>query len=175
LEDYLETGINEVTLMAISGKFDTVRRDRFLKSEARNHSAWTALYCAVHRRWLEWFDTHSPEEGGIAKERWRIATVVGYDACNAIGRKERKAQSKLIHDIFGNPFRPVILDPAWLNPTVTALAHTTYEDRTFTDLPILADALEEAGCTCEFTLSHLRGPGPHCRGCWALDLILGKN
>jgi hypothetical protein len=55
------------------------------------------------------------------------------------------------------------------------LAHLIYDQRRFTDLPVLADALEEAGCTDQTILDHLRGPGPHVRGCWAVDLLLGKG
>jgi hypothetical protein len=89
--------------------------------------------------------------------------------------EERSYQSALVRDIFGNPFRPVTLDTAWLTPTVTALARSVYEDRNFADLPILADALEEIGCTSQELLDHLRGPGPHVLGCWALDLVLNKG
>jgi len=88
---------------------------------------------------------------------------------------ERLAHSDLLREIFGNPFRPVSMDPAWLTDTVHALATGIYDDRTFDRLPILADALQEAGCDCDDMLNHLRGPGPHVRGCWALDLVLGKE
>ena len=81
----------------------------------------------------------------------------------------------LIWDIYGNPFRPVSPDPRWLTPTTIDLARTVYEDRAFDRLPILADALEEVGCDSGAILAHLRGPGPHVRGCWALDLVLGKQ
>jgi hypothetical protein len=93
----------------------------------------------------------------------------------ATGHIVRKTQATLLHDLFGPlPLRPISLDAALLTPTVTALALSIYTDRNFSDLPVLADALEESGCTSEEILSHLRGPGPHCRGCWPLDLILGK-
>jgi len=88
---------------------------------------------------------------------------------------ECKHQSCILHDIFGNPFRPVTLDPAWLTPTVKALAAAVYEERTFDRLPILADALEDADCSDADILSHCRQPGVHVRGCWALDLVLGKE
>jgi hypothetical protein len=78
-------------------------------------------------------------------------------------------------DIFGNPFRQARVAPAWLSPTTVALAQAIYEDRAFDRLPILADALEDAGCTDQTILDHLRGPGPHTRGCFALDLVLGKS
>jgi hypothetical protein len=91
-------------------------------------------------------------------------------------RAEEKAQADLLRCIVGLlPFRPVTLRPAWLSATAKQLAVTIYEDRTFDRLPILADALEEAGCTDADVLAHCRGPGPHVRGCWALDLILGKE
>jgi hypothetical protein len=87
-------------------------------------------------------------------------------------------QAGLYRDIVGNPFRPVALDPSWLSwndGTVPKLAQAIYDDRRFGDLPIMADALEEAGCQDEGILAHCRGTGPHVRGCWVVDLILGKE
>ncbi len=84
-------------------------------------------------------------------------------------------QSNLLRDIFGNPFRPVAADPAWLTPTVQSIAAAIYEDRAFDRLPILADALEEAGCTDADMLLHCRQPADHVRGCWVVDLVLGKT
>jgi hypothetical protein len=88
----------------------------------------------------------------------------------------------ILRDIVGNPFRPVRLDPAWRIPTVSSLAAVFYEDRALASgeldkagLAVLADALEEAGCADEAILTHLRSPGPHVRGCWAIDLVLGKG
>ena len=92
--------------------------------------------------------------------------------------EERAVQADLFRDIFGNPFRPVALDPAWLHwnaGTVRKMAQAIYDDRAFDRLPILADALEEAGCTDAQLLGHLRGPGPHARGCWALDAVRGRS
>jgi hypothetical protein len=92
---------------------------------------------------------------------------------------ERAAQYHLFADIFGPlPVRPVTIDPRWLSwnhGTVPAIARRLYEERAFHDLPILADALEEAGCDQADLLGHLRGPGPHVRGCWAVDRLLGKE
>lgn len=82
---------------------------------------------------------------------------------------------RILQDIFGNPFRRVTLKPAWRTSSVTSLAHGIYDERRFADLPILADALEDAGCTHKKLLSHCRGPGPHVRGCWVVDLLLGKE
>jgi len=83
--------------------------------------------------------------------------------------------TELLRDIFGNPFRPVSFDPNWRTSTVVALAEGVYADRAFDRLPILADALEDAGCDHPDILAHCRGLGPHARGCWAVDLILGKS
>ncbi len=86
-----------------------------------------------------------------------------------------KHVADLIRDIFGNPFRPVTLDPRWLSSTVLDLARTIYDERVWERMPILADALMDAGCDNEEILNHCRGPGPHVRGCWAIDLVLGKE
>ena len=90
----------------------------------------------------------------------------------------RLAWCNLLRDIFGNPFRLAAIDPAilcWNDGTPVKIAQAIYEGRAFDGLPILADALEEAGCDDEDMLAHLRGVGPHVRGCWPLDLILGKS
>jgi hypothetical protein len=83
--------------------------------------------------------------------------------------------SGLVRDVFGNPFRPAALDPEWLTSTVAALASRMYESRDFGAMPILADALQDAGCTNDDILDHCRGDGPHVRGCWVVDLVLGKG
>jgi hypothetical protein len=85
--------------------------------------------------------------------------------------------SHLIREVFGNPFRPIAVTHALLprnGKSIALLARSIYEKRTFERLPILAGALEDAGCTDAELLGHLRGPGPHVRGCWALDLLLAK-
>jgi hypothetical protein len=81
----------------------------------------------------------------------------------------------LLADIFANPFRPITLDSSWLTSTVVALATGIYNDRAFDRMPILADALQDAGCENEEILNHCRGEGPHVLGCWLLDLILKKE
>jgi len=98
----------------------------------------------------------------------RVNVLAGYS-------EEKAHQRNLLRDIFGNPFRPVTLDPAWKTATVVALAEAIYADRAFDRLPILADALEEAGCTSGELLNHCRQPGEHVRGCWAVDLLLGRS
>jgi hypothetical protein len=80
----------------------------------------------------------------------------------------------LLRCIVGNPFRPVACDPSWRTATAVGLAEVIYAERAFDRLPILADALEDAGCTHPGVLAHCRGDGPHARGCWVVDLVLGK-
>ncbi len=81
----------------------------------------------------------------------------------------------LLRDIFGNPFRPITFAPDWRTDTAVALARGMYESRDFGAMPILADALQDAGCDNEDVLNHCRGGGPHVRGCWVVDLVLGKE
>jgi hypothetical protein len=91
---------------------------------------------------------------------------------------ERAAQTLLLREVFPNPFRPMQIDRAWLSwndGTIPKLAQAIYDERRFADLPILGDALEEAGCTDADILAHCRGGGEHVRGCWVVDLLLGKN
>jgi hypothetical protein len=111
----------------------------------------------------------------IAEAEQRLHAVADEDAWSKAFHAERAVQANFLRDIFGNPFRPVRVDPSWLTPNVTALARTIYTDRAFDAMPILADALEEAGCTSDDILTHCRGGGEHARGCWAVDLILGKE
>jgi hypothetical protein len=89
------------------------------------------------------------------------------------------AAPRLLRDIFGPlPFRTVTVNPSWLtwnHGTVPAIARHVYDNRAFHDLPILADALEDAGCTDADILAHCRGGGEHVRGCWVVDLLLGKG
>jgi hypothetical protein len=91
---------------------------------------------------------------------------------------ERAAQCRFLRCVFGNPFRPApSMDPAWLawqGGLVATLARGVYDLRCFVELPLLALALEQAGCDREGLLAHLRDPGDHVRGCWALDAVRGK-
>ncbi len=82
---------------------------------------------------------------------------------------------ELLFELVSEPFRPVTVSPSWLTPQVRALAETAYEQRDFAILPVLADALEEAGCTEARLLGHCRGKNQHVPGCWVLDLVLAKE
>jgi hypothetical protein len=90
-------------------------------------------------------------------------------------REMRSLFPRLLRDIFGNPFRPVPFDRAWRTAAVVGLAETIYADRDFNLMPVLGDALEEAGCDEEGVLRHCRDPQQvHVRGCWVVDLVLGR-
>jgi hypothetical protein len=128
----------------------------------------------------QWTWGARPAEG----PSWGTLDCVARSAAESLAKTmpwqaARQLEVQLLHDIFGPPlFRPVALDPAWLawnGGTVRRLAQAVYDDRAYDGLPVLADALEEAGCDQADLLAHLRGPGPHVRGCWAVDLVLGKQ
>lgn len=112
------------------------------------------------------------------------AARAAQDALGSAG-VECVAQAVLLRDLLGNPFRLVTIPPAilaWHDSAVVRLAQAAYDERHLPAgtldngrLAVLADALEEAGCTDADILDHLRGPGPHVRGCWPVDLCLGKS
>lgn len=97
------------------------------------------------------------------------------EADDFLQAREETEQVKLIRCVFGNPFRPVQLNPRWRTTDVVALARAIYDDRAFNRLPILADALMDAGCEDESIIGHSREHSPHVRGCWVVDLVLGKE
>ena len=85
------------------------------------------------------------------------------------------AACDLLREVVGNPFRPVAFDPQWRTVTAVAIANLMYDTRDFSPMPILADALQDAGCDDSTVLDHCREPaGVHVRGCWVVDLVLGK-
>jgi hypothetical protein len=108
---------------------------------------------------------------GREGDRWFLA----FQAAKAA---EKAAQCRVLRCVVGNPFRPVLVRRSWLawhDGAVGKLARSLYDGRRFRDLGVLADALEEAGCADPVLLGHCREPGPHYRGCWALDLLAGRS
>jgi hypothetical protein len=95
-----------------------------------------------------------------------VATTIG---------ASNKMLERLVRDIFSNPFRPITFNRTWLTSTVLSLANGIYEEKAFDRMPILADALQDAGCDSADLLEHCRGESVHVRGCWVLDLILDKQ
>jgi hypothetical protein len=106
---------------------------------------------------------------------WHMAKSVWDAGDEAI---ERRWLASVLRDLFGNPWHPVSLDPMlrrWNGGVAVTLAQEMYESCEFSRAPLLGDMLEDAGCTDPQVLEHLRGPGPHVRGCWVVDLLLGKS
>jgi hypothetical protein len=97
------------------------------------------------------------------------------EAKRAAWEAERQVQVDILREIFVNPFRPITLDPAWRTSAVTGLGEQIYIEKDFDLLSILADALDDAGCNNQEILDHCRSGGEHVRGCWTIDLILGKT
>jgi hypothetical protein len=116
-----------------------------------------------------------PPGEDVLSEVRRVSVYAGM----ANNWQELNRQATLVRCVAGNPFLPVpCVEPAWRtwnDGTMGKLASDIYNSRDFNRLPLLADALEDAGCTDAELLGHLRGPGPHVRGCWALDLVLSKS
>jgi hypothetical protein len=100
--------------------------------------------------------------------------LIGWTLRFRLPRAHRDVVHYLIHDVFGDLFHPVSGGP-WITPAAVSVARDCYDRRDFSALPLLADLLEEAGCPEQSVLDHLRSPGPHVRGCWAVDLVLGKG
>jgi hypothetical protein len=93
-------------------------------------------------------------------------------------RLEQLDAVDLVREIFGNPFRIVTVEPAWLvwnETTIPKMTQVVYDEGRFGDLPFLADALEEAGCVNADILTHCRAPMEHVRGCWVVDALLGMK
>jgi hypothetical protein len=116
----------------------------------------------------------APDARGAAWHASRFAgrAESGADE-GAVWEVARARHADLLRCIFGNPFRPRTFSPSWRTDTAVALARQMYDSRDFGAMPILADAIQDAGCDNEEILSHCRGPGPHVRGCWVADLVLG--
>jgi hypothetical protein len=155
-------------------KLAAARRDAFAASKALGadrigeHAAIVALN-------ISYESDGSRSAFDLARSSADCASSLWYHASGPAAEPfARRTQADFLRDIFGNPLHPVPLDPAWRTTAVLGLADAIYAERAFDRLPILADALEDAGCENADLLAHCRGPGPHVRGCWAVDLILGK-
>jgi hypothetical protein len=114
--------------------------------------------------------------GRFAASRPIVTEEVRRETWHEAQDSEEAEQIKLLRDIFGNPFRPITFSPEWRTDTAVALAQRMYESREFSAMPILADALQDAGCDNTDILSHCRDTSQvHVRGCWVVDLVLGKQ
>jgi hypothetical protein len=132
-----------------------------------------ALNSASSRKPVDTLACHKPCTYAFAAVSRRSHA---HDAWDRALNNEEREQVLLARCIFGNPFRLVAFSPSWRSESAVALARTAYDTRNFTLLPILADALEDAGCDHADLLAHCRDPkAPHARGCWVVDLVLNKS
>jgi hypothetical protein len=105
-----------------------------------------------------------------AEAAWRVGT-----AGPAGAEQERVQQLALLRDVFENPYRPDPIDPAWVRSEALSIATRQYESADFSKMRELAEALDAAGCSDEAVLDHCRQAGPHVRGCWVVDGVLGTS
>jgi hypothetical protein len=101
--------------------------------------------------------------------------LIGQEGEDGLTEVHFRKQEAIFREIVGNPFAPVEFDPRWRTSDVIGLAWAIYDERAFARLPILSDALMDAGCEDEAILTHCRTPNIHVRGCWLVDLILGQK
>lgn len=177
-------------LLTDKGRRAVLAAEQFADSligQQEMHDAWTAVgfpkvpsrrYAASAARAASCSPGYDGTAHGAASAVEAAAGVAGNKA-HGLRTAEQTAQASLLRDIIGNPFRPSPpLTPAvlaWNDGTVRRIAQAIYEERSFDRLPILADALEEAGCSNPDFLTHCRQPSGHVRGCWAVDLLLEKS
>jgi len=135
----------------------------------------TPLYTDAAAAATESVDSNADEAAGSA---WFwVARIESDELEDPVWNASLARSADLLREIFYNPFETFTIDSAWLRHdggVVLAMAKTAYEERRFDILPVLADALEDAGCDDQRILAHCRGPNGHVRGCWVLDLLLGK-
>jgi len=162
-------GRTEVHELILAGKHaDAAAYDAFAAADG---DSYDVRYCtAMFARRISDRRVAAVWGSALTEASWATGHTTVSD-----GSKANLHQVKFVHDVFGNPFRPVPVYPTWRTPTAVAIAQAIYDERAFGRLPILADALEDAGCTHVDLLNHCRQPGEHVRGCWALDLVLGKE
>ncbi len=147
--------------------------------EAVSQAAWEFTLHIVHDNEI-FFDLTDEQLNAADVPAWTADLPVepvraAIAAQRALGAAEGKAQADLLRCIFGNPFRPVSIEPYWLTSTVVSLAEGIYAERDFARLPILGDALHDAGCDEPSMLAHCQCEGPHVRGCWLIDALTGRQ
>lgn len=168
IEDYVDglASHNELAVCArnIDGfwrRINESRRDRASKSSRIGQTSYEIVsYAAGHDPWR------------AASDVIRTATWLNRNTNTGL---DTSAQARLLRDMFENNYRPSRLLAEWQSRTVVDLVLAIYNQRTFEQMPILADALEESGCHDEVVLQHCRQAQEHCRGCWVADLLLGRE
>src|SRR5262249_51534281 len=143
----------------------------------RPTSAEIYAHLAARKATKDWSDPATPWATFMSAQNAVFA--VETEGKSTAADAERMAQCEVLRELFGPlPFRPLAIDPTWLSwkaGIVSELARAIYDERTFDRMPFLGDALEEAGCGDPKILAHCRAEAVHVRGCWLVDLLLGKS
>jgi hypothetical protein len=179
-ERYAEGRASREELLAAEQAAFQVARGADLRQTVSD-PAWAAARAAARAASL---DDYSAASGtafiaGLCAAPWQLGEggAVLHHGDREKKERARALQCWLLRDIVGNPFRPAFLRPEWLGRNDAAarrLARDIDEEGRYADVPVLGDALEEAGCDAAGVLEHCRGEGPHVRGCWVVDLVLGR-
>jgi hypothetical protein len=191
---FLDGKFSERKLRLFAVGLCRLRWDRIFAEGVKELVALAEQYAERKTTYREWIDAfHSVSCAFTRHVAWPYVQKAAFEVSKGwlmvIGRKgQRRRQAhrlmeavshcNLLRDIFGDPFQIVLILSAWLrwnDGTIPKLAQAIYDDRTFDRLPLLADALEEAGCDNQEILDHCRSNNEHVRGCWVVDLILGKS
>jgi hypothetical protein len=157
------------------------RHDRYrgIADVAERHAEGTAGYRELQAAFRQAFrgsgGLTNPATAVVGMEAHRAAAWTAADVAHAVAGGESAAQAELVRCVFGPPrFDQGGLDPSWRTPTVLEIAGLVYDEARFELTPALGAALSDAGCFDTDILGHCGGPGPHVRGCWAIDLLLNK-
>jgi hypothetical protein len=181
VEDYAEGRVRIGELLAEKRRVELTDRP-----ETAEPTVWDVVYRGAHRLGDSRLLRPTPADrlahgaclkaaGGNSAEAvdcWESAAEAAANA-GADLYAELAVQADLVRDLFGNPFEPVGFDPAWRTSSALDLARSAYASGDFSVLPILADALQEAGCDDPAVLGHCRDAAVHARGCWVVDAVLG--
>jgi hypothetical protein len=155
-------GLTAIQYSHLRNPADPRLRDR----DTREDLAATAAHALVSRQ---------PWMSALADQDMRMYVGEGDEVAHRLWRQRLKRMADLLRDIFGNPFQVLKVPRGWQTANVVALAQVIYDERVYDRMPILGDALEDAGCTNADMLMHCRQPGEHVRGCWVVDLLLDKK
>lgn len=193
VEAYLAGGATQQGLAAAQSRARLAIQELALRMRATAQAQETARRPVPERDWEAYYSayraaTASDAVALVARPTMRPAALAesvlqAFDlAVQAltVGRtvkdtypRVHAAHAAAVRCVFGNPFQPIEFDPSWRTESVVGLTHGILADQAFDRLPVLADALEDAGCADAAVLGHLRGGGVHVRGCWCVDGVLG--
>jgi hypothetical protein len=184
--DASETDLSAACGLAEGRAFEAIDRTPSSRNDPVAFNAFSALENAlshpnriagIRTATMASYATWAAQEAAEATA-YAVFSVKSSDLWKSAFIAEQAAQAGLLRCVFGNPFRPARIEPSWLrwcSCLLVSMARQMYDSRDFTDMPVLADALEEAGCQDQDILGHCRSGGEHVRGCWVIDLLLGRS